>query len=227
MYTPPLFQSDRATSLAFAAARGFGLVCAYGQGKPVASPLPFCLDYGRDGAPQLAFHVARGNALVGLADRKTPWLMAVTGPDAYVSADWYASPDQVPTWLYQAVHLSGPVSVMPESDLAQHLDGLSAKFERRLVPKPPWTSAKMTAGRFGAMQKAIVGLVMMVETIEGSFKLNQHKSDADHAAVAGTLAGRPDWGAQELARLMRGMRPQAFADGEVEVVDTAAVQGSK
>jgi len=32
------------------------------------------------------------------------------------------------------------------------------------------------------MMQAIVGLVMTVEEIEGSFKLNQHKSDVDHAA---------------------------------------------
>ena len=29
MYTPPLFKSDRAASLAFAEARGFGLACAW------------------------------------------------------------------------------------------------------------------------------------------------------------------------------------------------------
>lgn len=208
MYTPPLFQSDRAASLAFAAARGFGLMCAYDGNKPVASPLPFCLDYGSDGTPQLAFHVARQNPLVGLADRKTPWLMAVTGADAYVSPDWYASPDQVPTWLYQAVHLSGPVSVIAEAELAQHLDTLSAKFEAWLAPKPPWTSGKMRAGRFGAMQKAIVGLVMSVETIEGSFKLNQHKSDADHAAIASALARQPAEPAQALAEQMVALRPQ-------------------
>ena len=31
------------------------------------------------------------------------------------------------------------------------------------------------------MKKAIVGMAMSVEDIEGSFKLNQHKSDVDHA----------------------------------------------
>ena len=42
----------------------------------------------------------------------------------------------------------------------------------------------MAAGRLEAMKKAIVGLVMTVEEIEGSFKLNQHKSDVDHVAIA-------------------------------------------
>ena len=69
----------------------------------------------------------------------------------------------------------------------------------------------MTAGRLEAMKKAIVGLVMTIEEIEGSFKLNQTKSDADFAAVAGALAAQTDPDAQQIAQLMRGVRPQAFA----------------
>jgi transcriptional regulator len=137
--------------------------------------------------------------------------MAVNGADAYVSADWYVSPDQVPTWLYQAVHLTGTVRKLSDDELGPHLDALSAKFESRLAPKPPWVSSKMTAGRLDAMKKAIVGLVMTVEEVEGSFKLNQHKSETDYAAVAGALASQADAGAQEIAQLMREARPQAFA----------------
>src|SRR5947209_6647176 len=158
MFTRPFFQPDRAASLAFAAARGFGTVCAFDGTRPVASALPFCLEYLSDGTPVAAFHVARGNALAALADGKSRWLIAVNGADAYVSPNWYASPDQVPTWLYQAVHLSGTVRKMSDHELGDHLDALSAKFEGRLVPKTPWTSSKMTAGRLDAMKKAIVGL---------------------------------------------------------------------
>ncbi len=208
MYTPPLFKTDRAAGFAFAESRGFGLACANDGGVPVASPVPFCVDYAGDGTPCLAFHLARQNPLIGLADGKSHWLMAVTGADAYVSADWYVSPDQVPTWLYQAVHLSGPVTVMPARDLPGHLDRLSEKFETGLLPKRPWTAAKMTAGRLSAMRNAIVGLVMTVEDIHGSFKLNQHKSDADHVAVASALAARPDTGARTLAERMVALRPQ-------------------
>src|ERR1700738_3602267 len=225
MFTRPFFEPDRAASLAFVDARGFGVVCAYDGGKPVASSLPFCLEYLSDGTPCVAFHVARGNALAGLAggksscnsSQKSSWLLAVNGADAYVSPHWYASPDQVPTWLYQAVHLTGPVRTQSDSELGSHLDALSAKFESWLAPKPPWTSSKMTAGRLDAMKKAIVGLVMTVEEIEGSFKLNQHKSDVDHAAITRALALQADAGAQRLARTMRAMRPQAFNDETVQL----------
>jgi transcriptional regulator len=214
MYTPPPFRSDRAESLAFAEAQGFGLVSAWDGIKPVASMLPFYLSYADDGSPRALFHVARHNPLVKLADGVASWLLAATGANAYVSADWYVSPDQVPTWLYQAVHLTGPVRQLSDDELGVQVDALSAKFENRLLPKKPWTSGKMTPGRLDAMKKAIVGLEMAVEEVEGSFKLNQHKSEADYAAVAGALAAQNDTGAQRIARLMRDARPKAFLNEE-------------
>jgi len=207
-----MFKPDRAAGLAFAQARGFGTACAWDGSKPIASALPFYLSYAADGTPQAAFHVARHNPLAKLADGTSSWLLAVNGADAYVSADWYVSPDQVPTWLYQAVHLTGPVRMLSDDELAVQIDTLSAKYENWLLPKTPWTSAKMTAPRLETLKKMIVGLVMTVEEVEGSFKLNQHKSDADYTAVANALASQRDAGSQQIAGLMREVRPQAFAD---------------
>jgi transcriptional regulator len=211
MYTPPMFKPDRAASLALAQARGFGTVTAWDGFKPIASSLPFYLTSADDGTPQVAFHLARNNPLAKLADGKSRWMMAALGADAYVSADWYASPDQVPTWFYQAVHLTGAVRMLPDSELASHLDELSAKFEGWLAPKPPWTVSKVTSGRLDMLKKAIVGLVMSVDEVEGSFKLNQHKSDVDHLAIATALARQPEAAAQHLANEMRALRPHLFA----------------
>ena len=223
MYTPPMFKTDRAASLAFAEARGFGTACAWHGKCPIASSLPFYLSYANDGAPMALFHVARNNPLAKAADGVTPWVLAVNGADAYVTPDWYVSADQVPTWLYQAVHLTGPVRPMSETELVVQIDTLSAKFEDRLAPKKPWTSAKMTAARLEALKKGIIGLAMQVEVVEGSFKLNQHKSEADFAAVAEGLAAMTDHGSQSIARTMREVRPQAFvATQDV----TASLEGS-
>jgi transcriptional regulator len=70
------------------------------------------------------------------------------------------------------------------------------------------------------MMQAIVGLVMTVEEIEGSFKLNQHKSDVDHAAITDALALQADAGAQQLARTMRAMRPLAFANEAAQLEES-------
>ncbi|MGD9845694.1 MAG: FMN-binding negative transcriptional regulator [Variibacter sp.] len=205
MYVHPAFRIDRASSLAFAAARGFGLVVACHDGAPVASSLPFLLDYTSDGSPRLTFHVARANALAAIAERRGTWLVGVARDDAYVSPDWYASPDQVPTWLYESVHLTGPVQII--GNLSAHLDALTERFESGLAPKPPWSAAAVTPGRKAGLMKAIVGIALMVETVEGILKLNQHKSDADHVAVATALGERPDAGSRQLADRMIALRP--------------------
>ena len=68
----------------------------------------------------------------------------------------------------------------------------------------------MTAGRLDAMKKAIVGLEMTVEEIEGSFKLNQHKSEADYAAISEALASQADAGAQQIAGIDARGAPAGF-----------------
>jgi transcriptional regulator len=74
----------------------------------------------------------------------------------------------------------------------------------------------MTPARLETMKKAIVGFVMTVEDVEGSFKLNQHKSEADYVAIADALALQGDSGSQQIASLMRETRPQAFGPLAVE-----------
>ena len=207
MYTPPFFKVQHpAPALAFAAARGFGLVVSCDGGRPLASPVPFLVEE-RDGkSPRLTFHVARQNPLASLAEKRGTWLLAVQGADAYVSAAWYASPDQVPTWLYETVHLSGPVAVVPADHTKPHLDALTARFEQGI--DDPWTTAKVSPQRFEQLQKAIVVIEMLVEDIEGTFKLNQHKNDADHVAIASQLSAQADPAAQTIAARMVALRPQ-------------------
>jgi transcriptional regulator len=48
---------------------------------------------------------------------------------------------------------------------------------------------------------------MTVEEVEGSFKLNQHKSEADYAAIASALMQRPDEAAQTIGQQMVALRP--------------------
>src|ERR1700738_105414 len=206
MYIQPACRIDEAASLAFAAARGFGLVIACAEGRMTASPLRFYIDQAAGGR-WLAFHVASGNRLADLAANGGRGLFPGWGAAAYVSPRWYASPDQVPTWLYESVQLAGPVRVMSAAEQRDHLDRLSGAFEARQAPAPPWPADLVPPGRREALMRAIVAIEMTVESVDGSFKLNQHKSDADHTAVARTLAGQDDAGARAVATHMMALRP--------------------
>jgi transcriptional regulator len=225
MYVNAHFKVHPATSLAFAAARGFGLVVACDGGRPVASPLPFRLIEADGKVPKLEFHVARANPLGAIAEKGGTWLVAVQGHDAYVSPDWYATPEQVPTWLYEAVHLSGPVRVIPGDHTRGHTERLSKTFETWLAPKPEWKLDKVSDKRREMLLKGIVAVEMTIETIEGNFKLNQHKSDADHVAIANALVRQDDPSAQALAKRMVALRPH-LAYEQVDPISLAETETS-
>jgi len=220
MYTPPFFKVQHpALALAFAAARGFGLVVSCDGGRPLASHVPFLIEERPGKGPRVTFHVARGNPLAALAEKRGSWLLAASGADAYVSAAWYASADQVPTWLYETVHLSGPVAVVPGEHARGHLEALSARFEQGL--DEPWTMDKVSPARLEQLVKAIVVIEMLVEDIEGTFKLNQHKNDADHVAIASQLLAEADPAAQTIAARMVALRPQLMYQKPVSAPQAA------
>ena len=205
MYTPPAFKLHPALALAFAAARGFGLAVSCDGGRPLASPVPFLIEERPGRSPRVSFHLARANPLAAVAEKRGTWLLAVQGADAYVSAAWYQSPDQVPTWLYEAVHLSGAVAVMPAEHTRAHLDALTARFEGGL--EEAWTADKVSPARLARLERAVVVVEMRVETVEGKFKLNQNKTDTDHVAVASKLSAQNDPAPQAIAARMVALRP--------------------
>ena len=186
MYIPSAFKTDDDTALAFAAKRGFGTLIAVDGTRPVASHLPFLLH--RDaGRLWVELHVARVNPLHEIIARAPDVLLTVMGPDAYISPDWYVTADQVSTWNYVSVHLSGTARLIPQLENLSHADRLSAHFEAQLLPKKPWTTAKMTTAKRDAMLRAIIGIEIDVTTVEAQWKLGQHKNAADQAGVLANL----------------------------------------
>ncbi|HYI65245.1 MAG TPA: FMN-binding negative transcriptional regulator [Allosphingosinicella sp.] len=184
---------DRDAMLAFVADIAFCTICVDG---PALVHAPVIVA----GPDRLRFHVARGNRAEGALDGKRA-IVSCLGPDAYISPDWYGTPDQVPTWNYLTVEAEGPLRRLEEAELEALLDELSAAHEARLAPKPPWTRAKMTPGRFEAMLKAIAGYEMGIEDLRGTRKLGQHKPDQAGAAADGLAPFNP-----ALAALMREAR---------------------
>ncbi len=206
----PPFSIEKEDALNFAAARGFGLVVAAGGEGPFGSHLPFVVQRRAEG-PVVQFHVTGKNPLVERAASGARLLVAVAGADWYVSNDWYVSKDQVSTWLYEAVHLSGPARLRDLDENRRHSDDLLAASEERL-PKTPWKLADMEPNKREAMLDAIRVIDVHLDRIEGQSKLNQHKIDPDHVAVANALARAPGTPARELAAKMRGLRPDLTYD---------------
>lgn len=195
----PQFRIEEQQALQFATQRGFGMIVAADERGPRASHVPFVLEQ-RDGRTIVQIHLTARNPLA------RPFLLIVAGDDAYISNDWYSSRDNVSTWLYEAVHLSGVAHLRGLDENRGHGDALLAVAEARL-PKAPWDLAQMEPDKRETMLATIRVIDLVVDTVEGQAKLNQHKSDADHVAVVDRLARSEESGHRRLARKMQALRP--------------------
>lgn len=147
------------------------------------------------------FHVSRRNRIAEhLAGR--PVLISISGREAYQSANWYVTENQVPTWHYEAVEVEGEAEPLSPEGLVDLLDRLSERFENEVQPERPWTRGKMEPGKFDAMTRAIIGFEVDPSAVRGTRKFNQHKTGEDLAA---TIEGQASAGRDDIVQAIQEM----------------------
>ena len=203
MHPNPAFRKEPDNrNLDYARERGFGVLSINAEPSPLISHIPFVLNELGDSAE---LHLVRSNPIARAVTSPTPAVIAVSGPDAYISPDWYGDPAQVPTWNYIAVHLRGVLHPLDHGLMRDQLDGLSAHFEAMLSPKPAWTADKMPEDALDKLMRAILPFRFEVQQVDGTWKLNQNKTDNARESAAQHVANSPvgqDMGL--VSALMRG-----------------------
>jgi transcriptional regulator len=197
MHTNPAFrQTPEAQNLDFARARGFATLAVNGAEGPLLSHIPFLLV---DGVALI--HLTRSNPIARLGAVKA--VLSVSGPDSYISPDWYGAEDQVPTWNYIAVHLRGRLEPMDAQALHPMVDALSDHFEAQLAPKPVWKSTKLSDGVMERMMRMILPFRLVIEKVDGTWKLGQNKTEGQRKGAVTGLRGWAEKAPREvLADLM-------------------------
>lgn len=208
MHPNPAFRHEPdARNLEFARARGFGILSVNDDAGPLVSHVPFLLN-GDGSAADL--HLVRSNPIAQRTEG--PAVLAVSGPDGYVSPDWYGIEDQVPTWNYVAVHLRGRLVRLPQGEMRDMLDRQSAFFETRLLPKPVWLPGKMSHDVLEKMMRAIIPFRLMIDKVDGTWKLGQNKPDRVRLSAAALMEEGSGSQLSELAALMRSAGPKNEID---------------
>ncbi|MGL6208953.1 MAG: FMN-binding negative transcriptional regulator, partial [Paracoccaceae bacterium] len=96
----------------------------------------------------------------------------------------------------------GVLHAQADGALQPHLDAVSDHFEERLRPKAPWRSSKMSGGVMERMMRMILPFRLEVGSVEGTWKLNQNKTDAVRRSAADGVEAQ---GEARLAALMRAV----------------------
>jgi transcriptional regulator len=205
MYIPQYFrQRDHQAVHDLIQAHALAILVTDIDGRLQATHVPAVLDQDHGPWGRLRFHLARANPVSRILDGAREVLMIFTGPQCYVSPDWYDSEHQVPTWNYAAVHAYGKPAPMDDAALCRQLDDLSASQETRL-PKPAWSTAKLPPERYAKKRSAIVGFAMPIDLIEGKWKMNQDRQVADREGVIVALTDLGGDHPSAVAAIMRNL----------------------
>jgi transcriptional regulator len=202
LYNPPAFREERPEIL-LRLMRQSGLCTLVSNGAagvPDVSHLPLQTDGKR-----VVGHLARANPHWKALREAGRAIAIFPGPQGYISPNSYPSKAEhhrvVPTWNYEAVHAEGTIEIVEDAArLRQIVAALTDHHEAGGAV--PWSVDDAPAEFVAAQLKAIVGVVLTVETLAGKRKLSQNRDGADReGAIAGLGAEHA-----ALAQAMRDAR---------------------
>lgn len=207
MYIPPHFAADDLGKVAdFVDRAGAADLVTFDGTQPVATLLPVIWDRSAAGEHgRLLGHIALANPQWSSAQPGVPALAIVHGPQAYISPSWYQSTKEhgrtVPTWNYTSVHFTGTLTFHRDAGwLRDVVTRLTERYEGGREGR--WWVTDAPEKFIDGQLRAIVGVEMLITTIEAKDKLSQNRTPQDRVNVIAALRAEPDPGAQAIADLM-------------------------
>lgn len=186
MYTPPAFREERLHVLrALIGAHPLATLITTGPEGLEANLVPFLLVETAAG-DVLRAHMAKANPQLESLRLGTEALVVFQGPEAYITPAWYATKTEhgrvVPTWNYVVVQAWGSPRVIDDPDwVRSQIDELTTRQEAGR--RDPWAVSDAPEPYVDALLKAISGLEIPIDRIEGKWKASQNQPQANRATV--------------------------------------------
>ncbi len=135
----------------------------------------------------LVGHCAKANPHWKQFEIGTPVTAIFHGPHAYVSPAWYQpKADNVPTWNYAAVHVSGVSSIEPETLATFHLlQKITDHFEKKY--QTGWALPDVPNNELTKLLEQIVAFKIKITDIQAKFKLSQKQESKNRSSVIHNL----------------------------------------
>lgn len=207
MYLPPHHRlDDRDALFALIEAHPLGTWVCQGAGGLTVNHIPFLLDRSQGPHGTLLGHVARANTVWRDLHTATPCVVAFLGPQTYITPGWYPGKAEhgrvVPTWNYSAAHAHGVARVVEDRDAL--LDLLTRLTDAQEAGRPdPWRVGDAPADFIERLSRAIVGIQIPIERLEGKLKASQDEARADRVGTVNGLRACPGEATQAMADLVQ------------------------
>jgi transcriptional regulator len=131
-------------------------------------------------------------------------LVIVQGPHGYISPNWYAEGDFVPTWNHVTAHLYGVPEILSDDENFRILGDLVDHFEKRM-PTP--VTLDIDRAKAERIAKGTVGLRIRVSRYDARAKLSQNKPPEVREQIIAALDGSGPYSNEALAQEMRRIEP--------------------
>jgi transcriptional regulator len=169
----------------------FASLITMGTAGLFASHIPIVLERDTALLGRLKCHLSRANQQWREFLPDVEALAIFSGPQHYITPTWYPEKQEsgkvVPTWNCVVVHAYGHLRVIEDSQwLMAHLHSLT-KIHEADSPAP-WKIEDAPADYIASQIKGIVGLEMVIDRLEGKWKVSQNRSEQDRNGVANGLA---------------------------------------
>ncbi len=159
--------------------------------------IPVILDRTAGTYGRILGHVSRQNPQSQAFDGSHAAVAVFRGPHGYISPTWFAKTDVVPTWNFAVVHAAGrPKTITDKAALHDMLARLIDSFEK--YQGADYDFSKLPEGYVSSLMEGLVGFEMLLESLEGKFKLGQSWSEQDKKSVLEHLR-QPAWRERSLA----------------------------
>ncbi|MDE2093355.1 MAG: FMN-binding negative transcriptional regulator [Burkholderiales bacterium] len=216
MYLNPSHRlTDRETLFALLASHPLGAWVCHGRTGLVANHVPFLLDRSRGPLGTLIGHVSRANAVWRELGSAGPSVVMFQGPQAYITPGWYpgkkAHGEVVPTWNYVAAHAHGVARAVEDRDWV--FDMLRRLTEAREAHRSaPWSVSDAPAPFLERMMRAIVGIEIPIDRLEGKLKASQDEAMPDRLGTVRGLREQACDAARAMAALVQDAIDTQAAD---------------
>lgn len=197
MFMPRAFvEKDQSKLLELVEMNSLGTLIVCTAGEYDVNHLPFVIGVLDTEKISLRAHLPKANPLCDTFAEAEKCVVIFTGADGYISPSWYATKivhgKVVPTWNYSVVHMHGVAKLIDDPEwIYRQLTDLTDKNENTRNEK--WQVSDAPADFIESQIKALAGLEISVERIEGKIKASQNQPEENKETLLSALQSeQPD-----------------------------------
>ena len=183
MYIPKIYKNEnQGEIIEFLKANAFGILINQNNGAIAATHIPLEFEIKND-KQYLVGHVSKANPQWKTFEKNDQVLAIFSGAHTYISPSWYDH-ENVPTWNYTAVHVSGKIKIIEGESVLESLKKLVNKYESR-KEKP----TKLEDYSAETMQQinGIVAFEIEITDIQAVKKMSQNRDNKNYNNIISEL----------------------------------------